>query len=744
MWLFRRTWKIAVSVVFTLAAVALVLSRADFSAVADASSQLSGLQIGAAGAALLAGALLASLRVWMIARDLGYPLAMRDAVAVLSIGQLAGGLFFQLVGQLIARGALLARRGLPVSVTIVLTGYERIVALAVSLVLALAGSWLIFGRIALDMDHGGLEFAKLMTGLLLAIAAGAAFGWGRKAAASLTPRLSGTVALRACRSVMVSIAIQLCTMAAYVIAAKALQPDIPMADLSAAAAVVMLAASLPISLAGWGVREVSAVLALGAIGMPPEKALVVALLVGIGALVVVALLALLSAGAWRTEHSVAIRKDIRSAPRFDYTRTLVWALPLATATAVFFQTYVPVGGGRLNVNFADPIVILGGALFVLWAIRDRAWPKWRLSGFNAHVFIASAAFVMALAIGWASFGWTSWAVTNKFAGWFVLLAYGATGALLVSRTGSEGFTTLMRTVAAAAAAIALCDIALIFMRSSGVDVSAKLLLYQAQGFALNRNAFAFQMLLAASAALVMVRKEGAAVGLLAVALAGLWFTGSRAAFGTCVVIVGMVLMLRPCLWRRAALASLACACVVLIGLALPYVIAWGADIADAWSANHTDDWNTRLMAAATAPYGMFATDPAQSDAERFTTLHEAWQLFVAHPVFGAGLGAFVEQHLRATGEFLVIHSTPLWLLAEFGLIGTAAIVAPLARTVWLEAGPSGKRDDAGVMLLVIIATFGVMSLVHEMMYQRLFWLMLGAGLALIPASSSAAKGSAQQ
>ena len=54
------------------------------------------------------------------------------------------------------------------------------------------------------------------------------------------------------------------------------------------------------------------------------------------------------------------------------------------------------------------------------------------------------------------------------------------------------------------------------------------------------------------------------------------------------------------------------------------------------------------------------------------TLVGGWKLFVGHPLFGAGLGAYRHEDILASSRIpLVIHSTALWLLAELGLVATA-------------------------------------------------------------------------
>ena len=84
-------------------------------------------------------------------------------------------------------------------------------------------------------------------------------------------------------------------MAAYVYAGSIIEPGIRLPQLAGAAALVMFAASIPISFAGWGMREMSAVAAMSTIGMPADRALTIALLIGLLSLAIAAVLALLSA-----------------------------------------------------------------------------------------------------------------------------------------------------------------------------------------------------------------------------------------------------------------------------------------------------------------------------------------------------------------------------------------------------------------------------------------------------------------
>jgi hypothetical protein len=117
------------------------------------------------------------------------------------------------------------------------------------------------------------------------------------------------------------------------------------------------------------------------------------------------------------------------------------------------------------------------------------------------------------------------------------------------------------------------------------------------------------------------------------------------------------------------------------------------------------------------------------DKDRFVSIAGGFLLFLSNPVFGAGLGVFVHDYAARTGDFLPIHSTSAWLLAEYGIIGFAIIFGGAAYAAFMsfKGALSGNRADRFVFLA--LSVFGTMSLVHEMLYQRTLWLLLGVALA---------------
>ncbi len=716
---FTTAVSIALSALLFLGAIAVVFAQSDWTAVAASLVRLSWLSIATAFSLMLVGGVLASLRLKLIADDLGYRLSFRDAVSALSLGHLAGILFFQIAGQLMARGVLFSRRRIPVSGTIVVTGYERLMALAVSFTLAVIGAIYLFGKLSINTAQGGVLIIKIFLGLLIVVICGAIFCWGRLAVNNL-PQIASGAFVRLGRSLALSLAIQFATMGAYVVLLRAVNPNISAISLSAGSALVMFAASLPISFSGWGIRELSAIIALGAIGVSAEASFAVAAIIGLISFSVVGLLAV---SAIHHHHRPTPIQNREQTIKFDFGALLDYALPLFAATAVFFQVFVPVNRGAINVNLADPAVILGGCLFVLYC-ANKGWPQWRIPHFETYVGLATLLIVTAFLHGLDRFGWTNWAFTNRMLGWFVLLAYGATGALIVHRAERRGLDLLLRTFVVAAASIVALELIFLLFYSAGAQFLRDFVDLPFVGFSANRNAFALQLLFAVCA--VLAARWEKSILVLGIVFTGLWFSGSRAALVALSIVMGMAAYMGCLAWRPTLKALALAIAITIFVVFIPNLIA----IFTPHLIGHVSPANSF-----TDNYFAIVMSPSTSNVERIKSLLGGWAMFQSHPIFGAGLGAYMNQEMQA-GTPLVIHSTLLWLLAETGLIGSLIMLTPIVRIFWSEVRHSQDSDIGGLVLVLIITTFAVVSNAHEIMYQRAFWLLLGAALAYVPAALS--------
>jgi len=698
--MYMKVIKPAVSVVLLVGVIFLVGYYYGTAEIFDDIRALSAGTLSAILFVLLANAFAAVLRFKVIAAEVEHPITFRRATAVVSAGSLAGAIFFQIAGQLMARGVIAGRGGVPFAAVVVITAYERFTAAIVSALFALGGAFFFFGNVYLDRSSGGAELLKIMAGLIAATTAGALLGYGRRAVRTITPLLTRHFVWRCLAIIGLTLLVQIPMQGAYVIAAHTLSPQTSIANLVAASAIVMFATSVPISLAGWGMREMSAIVGLGAIGVPAHAALTSAVLIGVGSLLVVGMLAAISLPGSETGKQPL---QTRVAKPVDYYQALAWVLPIGAATLVLFQIYVPVQSGLLNVNLADPLAMLGGVVFILTCIRLGHLPNWRVPHVNLAAAVATVVLGGSLLIGADRFGWTTWAVTNRFLGWFVLLAYAATGALIVKIGQKEGFRTILLTFAGATAAVAGVEVLLVVLANLGFQIPV--VPTAAEGFSLNHNFFAFQLLMAMAAAITAVRGTALRIVILTLVLTGLYFAGSRSGWIAAVLVLATASYLRAVSLRE--LSTAVCGAVSAV------IIAALAHVSD--------------LPGHALPQFM---PNAASTQERLTTIVGGLKLFLDHPVFGAGLGAYRnEMNIGSGGVPLLIHSTSVWLLAELGLVGFAALVLPAAYTFFKE-WRYARREQASALIILCLVTFAVMSGPADMIYQRTFWLMIGAGLAL--------------
>jgi len=107
---------------------------------------------------------------------------------------------------------------------------------------------------------------------------------------------------------------------------------------------------------------------------------------------------------------------------------------------------------------------------------------------------------------------------------------------------------------------------------------------------------------------------------------------------------------------------------------------------------------------------------------RLDLIWDAWAQFAQHPFLGGGLGSFLAM------EGTYVHNTAVWFLADFGIVGLAALLGFLG---WfLIASWSAYRhapvDQKPVVLALMMghALMLGLSMGIEAFYQRHWWLVL--------------------
>ncbi len=220
--------------------------------------------------------------------------------------------------------------------------------------------------------------------------------------------------------------------------------------------------------------------------------------------------------------------------------------------------------------------------------------------------------------------------------------------------------------------------------------------------------------MAAVAALVMICGRNLRITVVTILLLALWFAGSRSGWVSIICVLGVAMYLRVLTGRETSFALSFAAAGALAVAFLPDLVGLiqsGTGV------------GTKSIVPVLMPH-------AASTNERLISIYGGLDLFRGHPIFGAGLGAFRNEMILASGGIpLIIHSTAVWLLAEFGLVGFLVFAVP-GLYVWITEWPRAREDRASAVIALCFVAFAVMSAPADMMYQRTFWLLVGASLAV--------------
>ena len=446
--------------VATAVALALVLVSIDFGKLAPSFHQLRAAPVGLAAVLLALNFLFAFLRFEWTLGALGVTLERRTSAYAFALGNLASQFLLNIIGQSLTRAVVLQTSGVPMSATVAATYLERLIALATIGVGAVIAALLLFGSVGFDLHSGGAYFLSLGLGISLTLGVAGIRGltW---AIAPAELRKLGRIGLRLAPAFAISLAAHLAMFGAYMVLVWAFAPEIEIAKLAPAIVIVMFAAGIPISWAGWGLREFGAVYAFNAIGMPGEAAVIVAVTVGtVSLLIALAAGAAVVVDAWLRPTPFRARptKESMAGALAPSDPFLLWAIGILVACLIFFQLRVPSGAGDITINAADPLALTAFFFAIVFARTDRflqLFPRpviWSVGGL-------AAALVVGILVAWLGAGISEWALLNRMLGFLVLLGYAAVPGLVALIAGERGRAILADTLVIAA--VVICAIQLL-------------------------------------------------------------------------------------------------------------------------------------------------------------------------------------------------------------------------------------------------------------------------------------------
>ena len=738
----RAVWLAMVTMV-SVVCMALAVYAVDFDAGGRTLGSVEPRYAALSAVLILCGMLVTLVRFRVVLSELGYLPAWRSLFGAFSVGMIGNKFVLNVIGQSLGRAGALTTTGVPVGATIIATFIERILAVVVLGVGALATAWLVLPRFGFDLVQGGAYILSLAGGVALAVLAAVAVSYRSGAATHMIA--AGRSASRFWPVALLSVLAHCFMLGGYLAALLAMGVEALTLEVAGCLLIVMFVASLPISLGGWGVREMSAVAVLGAVGIGPAAAFGAALGVGIfslGITLCIALPGLFLVSGFGFARVVGADSENARLRLQTWNARLAIGCGALIAVLIFFQVRLQVGGeGQVAANAADVFALIGlvSLPLLLADSRDRlgALPRPLVGALLA----LSLLLVFGLVHGYAGFGASAWALVNRGFGWLIVLGYVAAGLsiALVDAQRSRRVRRVLLLFVAAGAAVAASQVVLTVFFAMGLRPPPEAFSYPLRGWTFNQNAFGFQMIMTSVAAVVADRlglmgagRRSLAAVLVLTGLA-IYFTGSRMGIGLFVVLLALSVATTPPAERRAALAM---AALVAVGVAVAAVtiVALPSMMTALGLGDFDDIWIRSTLAH------------RSSDLERWQTIVADWRMWLERPIFGHGLGAHVHSQLAETEAFVVFHSVPIWLMAEMGLVGLGVGVAAVAGLVLAalrmmrDSDPTRRAWGAG--LLMALACWCAANLVHDFAFQRPFWFFVGLAFGLVPARDGAVEGGA--
>lgn len=391
--------------------------------------------------------------------------------------------------------------------------------------------------------------------------------------------------------------------------------------------------------------------------------------------------------------------------------------------------FAETGYAGLRVGLADLFLPIIG-LFVLLSLclRRSRWPDWSVRYFwlwlLALVFVMSASLLNGLVVTGEI---SNWALVNKYAGFFILISYVALGGWIA---------TNVKDVKALYSVFALCYSAFLVLCvwlsivAFFIDAMGGWRFWIASspwdGGMANRNAFMVVFVLAMAFILHSYAKDGLRIPRIvqdafwACLPTFLLFNCSRTGWiFIFVLFLGFLLFsLRKPYLKRVLLFS-------FLGILLGFLSFSVTDERHDRQV-HQFDRLTQLTIEGVdgVHYG--------GDRKRLIAIEDGLELYQRYdPLVGAGLGSYKPFQIEKRGQFVeIIDFTALWLLVEMGVVGLTVFIAffIVCAVSLYKDGYKSRKSNYHRAVFVFLILFAGMTLLHELMYMRILWFVMGMAL----------------
>lgn len=507
----------------------------------------------------------------------------------------------------------------------------------------------------------------------------------------------------------------------YMMLCWSFNPNIDLFFTACAVFLVMFCSAIPISINGWGVRELAAIYFFGHVGFEVEAALAISVFVGVySSLSVIVLYNLCKILPFTSsQNSSDANFQALSVVNDSTTRVLLSFFSILMTTLIFFQFHLSFQFGTININLADPLAVVSLCIATLFFVSQKQFPRWEIQNLNIYLLTWTLIICFGFLVGSLALGFNEKTLISRAFGWLMLLGYMSFGILIANFSNFKEIIKVFKSLTHTAVLIVLLLLFINCFQTIFPAVLTEVYGFQGgafEGFSANRNAFSFQLLLILSFLLSFnednyLQKSFFPI-IFSLIASAIIITASIAALICLALIVIVAFWLKFIKPSALLMAGFLSAALLLFY----YIIIPSFSIGE--------------IIVSLPKYSNFS-----SSQQRWFSITEGLRLWMESPILGIGLGVFAEQIKEIQGSPLVIHSTWVWILVEFGLVGFV-VSAFIGLNILKQKFLFNFENPKARFFLLSLVLFTTFALVHEIFYQRFFWFCIGLVLAVSISSAS--------
>ena len=684
---------------------------------------------------MLAVQLMSSYRYWIIMREFTPNLKLIDAHRINIKSLVASHLFFNFFGQVFARATLTKNTFNARSVAALVTSLERACGFGTLIILIISlGFWVTEYQSFLFQDNFIIFLYLPIILFLLSLIY--YFKCGFRMRRSIRALASRSNLKMLGLSLVITLTMHFVTLMCYMLLISNIYNFLLDHKALLASLVTMVTASLPIVSGGWGIRETAAMIAFSQAGFDTAKGLAVGLSIGVSSVVALAIHTIwIGWNYFLTRKSVEVKESSLSFQLNISIRkislnlvTMIWFVPIIISVLLLFQIRIYSGGlPAVSLNLADPFAIVMALSAVLFAFKKLLkLDIWIYRGFSFSILFMGLSILISYFVGYWRHGFIEWALFNRLIGFGIILSFFLSGAFLTHMNGNWAIRKILDILLFTSALIVLMEFIISSLFLSNLMNLFNWQYSQYSGFLLNRNAWAFFLLIVTFAWIGFHENPKFNI-FLGLTIFGVYATNSRMAL---IVLIICFLILSVLDFKKFITVMKSTILVFILYYVIDYVIGYTIEnlivsLFDNKTINTINNINILDEIADRSTANSLAGSSIR-DYLRFETLSQGWRLFVENPFWGAGLGRNMQLPIGEDNIMIVIHNSFLWVLAEFGVFGFLLFFAPFIHILVQFFRQKKSLHSAPVQALffclIIFCTF---SLAHEISYQRIFWFMLG-------------------